>query len=329
MRDRELESTAEAYQRLAERDWLTGLYNRGTTERKVNEWITAETAGTLIFLDLDHFKQINDRYGHITGDSLLQSVGDTLHKMFPEPNLVGRIGGDEFIIFVRHTMDDSGITSRCAQVRGRFREVRIQGGLLLKLGMTIFGTGYQEGDSYREMFDRVDQMVIEEKRARNLKRSRLRADESRRSAGIELDMNLIAGEMQEESPVPGAYCQDYDTFRSIYRFMERRLERMTSTAYIILFTLTDEDNLFPKLEHRDYQMNILGEGIQNNLRMGDLYTQYTSCQYLVMVSDVSEKNVEMIAQRICRFFYEERRVDAENLVLHHSYPLKPAEKKSR
>ena len=111
--------------------------------------------------------------------------------------------------------------------------------------------------------------------------------------------------------------------------MERRLERMTSTAYIILFTLTDEDNLFPKLEHRDYQMNILGEGIQNNLRMGDLYTQYTSCQYLVMVSDVSEKNVEMIAQRICRFFYEERRVDAENLVLHHSYPLKPAEKKSR
>lgn len=120
MRDRELESTAEAYQRLAERDWLTGLYNRGTTERKVNEWITAETAGTLIFLDLDHFKQINDRYGHITGDSLLQSVGDTLHKMFPEPNLVGRIGGDEFIIFVRHTMDDSGIISRCAQVRGAF-----------------------------------------------------------------------------------------------------------------------------------------------------------------------------------------------------------------
>ena len=53
------------------------------------------------------------------------------------------------------------------------------------------------------MFDRVDQMVIEEKRARNLKRSRLRAAENRRSAGIELDMNLIAGEMQEESPVPG------------------------------------------------------------------------------------------------------------------------------
>ncbi len=102
-------------------------------------------SGNTDLLDLDHFKQINDRYGHITGDSLLQSVGDTLHKMFPEPNLVGRIGGDEFIIFVRHTMDDSGISSRCAQVRGRFREVRIQGGLLLKLGMTIFGTGYQGG----------------------------------------------------------------------------------------------------------------------------------------------------------------------------------------
>ena len=319
---KQLEKENEDFQKLAQRDWLTGLYNRGTMEQKVNEWVASEKSGTLFFLDLDHFKQVNDRYGHITGDCLLQSVGDTLHKMFPDPNLVGRIGGDEYVIFMQQSTDDSSIVSRCAQVRGRFREVLIQGNLLVKLSMTIFGTRYQEGDTYSEMFDRVDQMVIGEKRERNQKKGRMRIAESRRSAGIELDMSLIAREMQEESPLPGAYCQDYETFKSIYRFMERRLERIKNTAYIILFTLTDSENLFPELEHRDYQMNILGEGIQHNLRMGDLYTQYTSCQYLVMVSDVSEDNVEMIAQRICRFFYEQRRGDAQNLVLHHSYPLK-------
>ena len=79
------------------------------------------------------------------------------------------------------------------------------------------------------------------------------------------------------------------------------------------------------LEKRDYQLEVLGQEIQNNLRMGDLYAQYSSCQYLVMLSDTTEENVEMIAERICRAFYSENGTE-EELILHHTYPLKPAGK---
>ena len=50
-------------------------------------------------------------------------------------------------------------------------------------------------------------------------------------------------------------------------------------AFLILFTLTDMANEFPTLEQRDYQLELLGQAIQNNLRMGDLYAQYSSCQF--------------------------------------------------
>ena len=54
-----------------------------------------------MFLDLDHFKQVNDRYGHIAGDMLLCTIANVAEKMFSGRNLVGRVGGgDEFVIFI-------------------------------------------------------------------------------------------------------------------------------------------------------------------------------------------------------------------------------------
>lgn len=99
-------------------------------------------------------------------------------------------------------------------------------------------------------------------------------------------MSLIAREMEEKETQPGAYCQDYDTFKQIFRLEERRLRRDKKRAFIILFTLTDRNNGFLPLDKRDTEMDILGEKIKQSLRMGDVYTRYSSCQYLVMVLDV-------------------------------------------
>ena len=145
-------------------------------------------------------------------------------------------------------------------------------------------------------------------------------------AGINADMELIARELKEEELIPGAYCQSYEVFKSIYRFVERRMKRSKTKAFIILFTIMDSSDNFPPLDLREDQMAVLGEKIQDNLRLGDLYTQYSSCQYLVMVSDLMEVDVERISKRICNSFLEESNYKGlkEELILHHSYPLKPA-----
>ena len=322
---KQLEQAIAAYQKLAEEDWLTGLYNRGAIEMRVDAQLKKNRAGSMIVMDIDQFKKVNDTYGHIIGDQLLREISSVLKKMMPPFCLLGRTGGDEFVIFFPQTLGKEELERRCSQIRERFSRVEVNSRVLLRLSMSICSGTYHPGFGYRELFDLADQQMVKEKRSRDAGKFGKGTVTDTEGDEIRIDMKILAKEMREEDPHPGAYCQDYETFKSIYRFVERRMTRKDMGAFLILFTLTDTSNEFPTLEKRDYQLEVLGQEIQNNLRMGDLYAQYSSCQYLVMLSDTTEENVEMIAERICRAFYSENGTE-EELILHHTYPLKPAGK---
>ena len=86
-------------------DRLTGLYNYGTfVDYLHNEVTKVDRYGgelTLIMLDLDHFKQFNDRYGHESGNDLLRRVGATLRAMVRDADMAARYGGEEFAVLIR------------------------------------------------------------------------------------------------------------------------------------------------------------------------------------------------------------------------------------
>lgn len=142
--------------------------------------------------------------------------------------------------------------------------------------------------------------------------------------GVSMDMKCIQEELSEQELAAGAYCQDYETFKSIYRFMERRMQRMDSKSYIILLTLTNEQREFPSLSERDLLMQYLKQQIQDSLRAGDVFTQYSSCQFLVMAADVEKQQADLIAERINTSFYARNVICKDNILLHHCYPLQPA-----
>ena len=86
----------------SEHDLLTGLLNHKTAKRKIKDILTQdeELKYILILLDLDSFKQANDQYGHLFGDEVLKYVADTLSKSVRGMDLVARMGGDEFLLFM-------------------------------------------------------------------------------------------------------------------------------------------------------------------------------------------------------------------------------------
>ena len=90
----------------ADMDTLVPVYNRRAFERELNREIAvAGRYGTpfcLVFIDLDRFKQVNDRFGHKAGDEALIRVAEILNKHTRESDLVGRLGGDEFGIVLTH-----------------------------------------------------------------------------------------------------------------------------------------------------------------------------------------------------------------------------------
>ena len=101
-RTRELEDTLERLQEIAMRDDLTGLYNR----RQLMEYLGRQKAladratlgFTLCYVDLDHFKRVNDKFGHTRGDEVLNEFAEIAMKVVREEDSVARIGGEEFVM---------------------------------------------------------------------------------------------------------------------------------------------------------------------------------------------------------------------------------------
>lgn len=87
--------------RLSRKDGLTGLNNRRTFFDLVEKARKVERAGVLLMLDADWFKKINDTYGHQAGDRCLKSIAYTLRRNLRQGDILGRVGGEEFAIYLR------------------------------------------------------------------------------------------------------------------------------------------------------------------------------------------------------------------------------------
>ena len=88
----------------AENDELTGIFNRRAFEYKVRSWMDSEECTgkqAFLMMDVDLFKEINDVYGHAVGDKVLKQVGKILRETFRGSDILGRIGGDEFMVFMK------------------------------------------------------------------------------------------------------------------------------------------------------------------------------------------------------------------------------------
>lgn len=88
----------------ADKDGLTGLYNKGAATKLISEAIQKcnkeNIICALLMIDLDHFKSVNDTFGHAMGDTVISEAGDILNNSFKGHDIVGRMGGDEFMVFM-------------------------------------------------------------------------------------------------------------------------------------------------------------------------------------------------------------------------------------
>ena len=109
-----VKETTRELEEMAIRDELTGLYNRRATDQKIDEILGQSPIMSFIMIDIDHFKNVNDAYGHDTGDVILKGVAHELERTAEEAGgFVGRWGGEEFFAIFPDT--DEGKASRVAE----------------------------------------------------------------------------------------------------------------------------------------------------------------------------------------------------------------------
>ena len=94
---------------------MTGLYNRAAFEREMRRYVGSaeeDPCGALLMLDIDNFKQTNDQLGHLEGDKALQRMAKLLTSTFRHGDIIGRLGGDEFLVFAKGLADHDSICRR-------------------------------------------------------------------------------------------------------------------------------------------------------------------------------------------------------------------------
>ena len=114
---------------LASRDDLTGVYNRRHLLVLIErEWARCRRYGlsaALLMVDIDHFKRINDSHGHLAGDLMLREIARTISGTLRHPDLVGRYGGEEFMVFLPHA-DPLGALDVAERIRERVSRLSLE-----------------------------------------------------------------------------------------------------------------------------------------------------------------------------------------------------------
>lgn len=159
----EQKRTAQALQYQAERDELTQLYNRRMArqliEAMLNEPCTQGYRAMLI-LDVDDFKQINDNRGHMFGDIVLKNVADILTRQFRGGDILSRIGGDEFLIFMSQIPDMETVKRRMSMVLDSIQDMCLERGILFHPTCSI-GAAFQpvDGNDFDTLFQHADEAM--------------------------------------------------------------------------------------------------------------------------------------------------------------------------
>lgn len=152
----------------SQRDPLTNLFNKTATQSQIEDHLAESKPvekHALMMLDIDNFKAINDQFGHMTGDEVIMEISHRLQKLFRTSDVVGRIGGDEFVVFLRDISTDDLIEQKAKAMREIFRTTHASKDLSYQIsgsiGIALFP---KDGMTYQELYSKADTALYKAKR---------------------------------------------------------------------------------------------------------------------------------------------------------------------
>lgn len=289
----------------AYKDVLTGLWNRKHLQDEIDSLKDSDSTGSFLIFDLDNFKGINDNYGHVVGDAALVAFAKTLKNFVHKDDIVARIGGDEFAVFLRNSYGKELLSDRIEnlilEVEHEIKVVKEDDSYSsVSIGISAFPF---DGKSFIELYNNADKALYYVKQ--NGKSGYHFYNPSEKYSFTEeenkdvIDLFQLKKYIEEEDLSDGPFKVEYNSFKSIYRFLKRYVMRTNSKIQILLFSLKDlsiiaSDNT----AGLNKSMIILDECIKDSLRKNDVSTRYTNTQFLVILMDVDEDKRKNVVDRI-------------------------------
>lgn len=147
-------------------DSMTGAYNKMATKEMVDAYIKNHPDGAhmLLLVDVDDFKKVNDTYGHQCGDEVLINVISNLRKSYVADEIIGRVGGDEFVVFIGEVKDKAQLIDKAQELKELLHQPYRYGEQTVPVSASVGIASYPEGGaSYEELLYNADNALYEVK----------------------------------------------------------------------------------------------------------------------------------------------------------------------
>ena len=287
-------------------DPMTGLLNKSASQKEISN-LSKKSAGTLSIIDLDSFKLVNDIYGHSMGDRILIRFSELLKQIVTEEDLAGRIGGDEFIVYLKNIRDEKILKEKTKFLN---EEILISAKKFMgedfeiPLGVSIGAVfSPDEGTDFPELYKKADIALYEVKQHGKhgcsvygeKNKSENKFDEAEKLS----QMRMILGERNVE---PGAYFADFEHFKTVYRILSRIADDLKKNLHLVQITFQTEN--FDEFK----------ETLLQSFRKSDCVTQCGKNKFLVLLPNVDDENIiNKIISKLKNFSSDKITVESEKI----------------
>lgn len=281
-------------------DFITGMDLRNSGERKIAAAM-AEGKGCLAFFDVDNLKKVNDTMGHKFGDRVLRRMGEIL--LGSGENAVScRLGGDEFLYFMKNVNREQA-EKQIRQIMEEFRHEKEEDAVMRQVSLSAGLCMCTPQDTFADAYVRTDKALYHVKQNG-------KADycfyHSKKLDGdnTDVDLSLLVRNLKSSGSYDGAMDMEYREFAKLFEYAENMQKRYQRGFCLVMTTLRipEKDDYY--LEQMEEAMHHMEQAIRQTVRTVDVFTRYSSVQFLILLTEVGEENVQTVVDRIFSNFYE-------------------------
>ena len=282
-------------------DFLTGLPMRSRGEKLTAQFMQ-QYSGCLIFIDMDNLKKINDIHGHKAGDRALKVLGTLLTEVSPN-SIVCRLGGDEFLLFIPKT-DKEQVTAFIQNLFEKFEHATSEDPEIQYASISAGLYLSAKGEPFEDCYSKADKALYHVKQ--NGKQGfffyqQMELDLSENEVTGK-DLGLIAHALSESGRYNGALNLDYREFAKIYEYMNHLNERYKHHCFLIMVTIDTAPGSVTHTENREQALACMEQAIHEKIRRVDIYTRYSSMQYLLILYEPDETQISKVMDRIFQYY---------------------------
>ena len=282
-------------------DLMTGLLERADGEKKI-AIAMKEEPGCLAFIDLDNLKHVNDIMGHASGDAAIRIVGEVLNE-HAHTAIISRIGGDEFLFYMPGADEEEAgviIDGIIHSYRRRKEEDPALESTSLSVGLCTC----TPADTFTEVFQKADKALYHTKQTGKGGVTYYSELDAKLSPANTIDLNRLIQTIQASGSYSGALSVEYREFAKMYDFLTHLSARYDHSMRFLVLNVNPLEGHELSLNRQEQAMDVLEKSIMSTLRNVDICTRFTNVQYLVVLFNPDEENMDLILHRIFESFHK-------------------------